>query len=206
MNHSRLPAEESCWGKLLGKTAGENCWGRERRSRHTDAMSSPDRFDGTPDHLRELADQIADGLLARTLPKPRWTHEAHLLACVSLIRRHGPARALDLLRAGIPPYNEATGVQNTPTAGYHDTITVYFVWAIDRLLAAGLGTADVLHAPQVERTAMFAWWDRDTLMSPAARAGWVPPNRADAPDAPRPAPTDPALHPTVHVTTSCRFS
>lgn len=139
-------------------------------------MRTPDNPPDRPvDHLCELADQVAAGLLDRTLPKPRWTHEAHLLACISLVRRHGPAAALRILRASIPRYNEATGVANTTTGGYHDTITVYFVWAIDRLLGDGMDTASVLRDPAVERTALLAWWDRETLMSPTARARWVAP-------------------------------
>ena len=72
----------------------------------------------------------------------------------------------------------ATGVANTPTGGYHDTITVYYVWAIDRLLTLGLTAEEILADPIVERTAAFAHWDREVLMSPAARATWMPPQRA----------------------------
>ena len=144
------------------------------------AMHTPEHpADRSVDHLVVLADQIATGLLDRTLPKPEWTHEGHILACVSLVRRLGPAEALEVLRAAIPPYNEATGVANTPTGGYHDTITVYYVWAIDLLLAAGLTVAELLADPLVERTALLAWWDRDVLMSPGARASWLPPTRRD---------------------------
>ncbi len=143
-------------------------------------MNTPERRAGrapvrSVDHLRELADRIANGLLDRSLPKPRWTHEGHLLACVSLVGSHGAAGALAILRTAIPRYNESTGVANTPTGGYHDTITVYYVWAIDRLLGEGLATARILRDPTVTRTALLVWWDRDTLTSPAARAGWVEP-------------------------------
>ena len=148
-------------------------------------MSTPDRTeDRSVDHLRETADQIAAGVLDRTLPKARWTHEGHLLACVSLVRSHGPADALRILREAIPRYNEATGVANTTTTGYHDTITVYFVWAIDRLIDAGLPTAEIVADDSVERTALLAWWDRETLMSPPARAAWVEPTLAGEGDAP----------------------
>jgi hypothetical protein len=142
-------------------------------------MRSTTRSDDRPvDHLLGRADQVAAGLLDRTLPKPEWTHDGHLLACISLVRRHGAVEALRVLRGAIPPYNVATGVANTPTGGYHDTITVYYVWAIDRLLARGLTTEEILAHSIVERTAAFAHWDRDVLMSPAARAAWMPPQRA----------------------------
>lgn len=143
-------------------------------------MNTPEHSaDRSADHLVVLADQIATRLLDRTLPKPEWTHDAHLLAGVSMVRRFGAAEALAVLRASIPPYNEATGVANTPTGGYHDTITVYYVWAIDLLLAEGLTVAELLAHPLVERTALLAWWDEDVLMSPGARAAWLPPTRRD---------------------------
>jgi hypothetical protein len=152
------------------------------------AMNTPEhppdrtRADRSFDHLVVLADQVATGLLDRTLPKPEWTHEAHILACVSLVRRFGAAEALAVLRAAIPPYNESTGVANTTTGGYHDTITVYYVWAIDLLLAEGFMVAELLAHPLVERTALLAWWDKDVLMSPGARAAWLPPTTRDGDD------------------------
>jgi len=144
------------------------------------AMNTPEhRPDRPVDHLVVLADQVASRLLDRTLPKREWTHEGHILAAVSLIRRLGAPEALAVLRAAIPPYNEATGVANTASGGYHDTITVYYVWAIDLLLAEGLSVAELLAHPLVERTALLAWWDSDVLMSPGARASWLPPTKRD---------------------------
>lgn len=95
------------------------------------------------------------------------------------MRGHGAAGALRLLRDAIPPYNVSTGVANTTTSRYHDTITVYYVWAIHRLLAAGLTAAEILADPLVGRTAALIFWDRDVLMSPTARARWTPPQRAN---------------------------
>ena len=89
--------------------------------------------------------------------RTRWAHEH----AVSLVRGHGAAGALRLLRDAIPPYNVSTGVTNTTTSRYHDTITVYYVWAIHRLLAAGLTAAEILADPLVGRTAALAFWDRD---------------------------------------------
>ncbi len=127
------------------------------------------------DHLVAVADQIADEVLAHTLAKSRWTHEAHLLACLSLVRRLGAVETLAVLRRAIPLYNETTGVDNTDTSGYHDTLTVYYVWAVDRLLATPCTTTDVLHDPLVDRQAALKWWDKSTLFSVSARRKFVPP-------------------------------
>ncbi|MCU1364485.1 MAG: hypothetical protein JWN39_124 [Ilumatobacteraceae bacterium] len=126
-------------------------------------------------------------MLDRTLPKAEWTHEGHVLACLSIVSSMGAVRALEAIRAAIPPYNEATGVANTTTGGYHDTITVYYVWAVDRLLAAGATPTQVLADPLASRTAPLEWWDRGTLMSSQARAAWLPPSivSGDGPELPR---------------------
>lgn len=134
--------------------------------------------DDSVDPLIGTADEVADMMLACTLPKRRWTHEGHVLACVSLTLRHGAAEALGLLRTAIPRYNNLTGVENTTTSGYHDTLTVYYVWAVDRLLERGCDVAAVLANDTVDRRAALAWWDADTLFSAAARARFVAPHLA----------------------------
>ncbi len=95
-------------------------------------------------------------------------------AAVTLVRRHGGAEALARLRLAIPRYNEATGVANTDTGGYHDTITVFYVWAVDRLVAAGLSTTAILWHPLASFEAVRSWYDPATLWSPAARRSFVP--------------------------------
>ena len=130
---------------------------------------------------------ITEGLETATLPKPQWTHRAHVLAAVTLVRRHGPAEALARLRLAIPRYNEATGVANTDSGGYHDTITVFYVWAVDRLVSAGLSTTAILWHPLTGFEAVSSWYDPATLWSVAARRSFVPSNLARAGE---PAPHD----------------
>lgn len=118
---------------------------------------------------------MAEALLECSLPKPEWTHEVHVLVCVALVRRHGPGEALRILRLAIPRYNLATGVANTATSGYHDTLTVFYVWSVNQLVANGLTTAQILAHPQVSREAALHWWDRNTLFSSMARLAFVAP-------------------------------
>ncbi len=121
-------------------------------------------------------EQVLDGVLGRTLPKPEWTHEAHVAACWAAVRRHGADEALTLLRSGIKRYNEATGVANTPSSGYHETITRYYVAAVARI--ADRAFAEVLADPTVDREGPLAHWSRDVLFTREARAAWVEPDRA----------------------------
>ena len=114
-------------------------------------------------------------LLDRSLPKPEWTHEAHLIACwVELSVRGGDVDAtLDSLRDVIRSYNEATGVANTATGGYHETITRYYV---DAVAAVGATTVDELLAdPRCSREAPLRLWPKELLFTPEARATWLPP-------------------------------
>ena len=80
-------------------------------------------------------ERIGRGLLERTLPKAEWTHAAHFAAAFWLVRRpdvHALSEMPGLIRA----YNVATGVPNTDTGGYHETITISSLRASYAWLAA----------------------------------------------------------------------
>jgi hypothetical protein len=63
---------------------------------------------------------IGRGVLDLSLPKPRWTHAAHFATALWFRQDLDASRAMPRL---IRAYNEATGVANTDTEGYHETIT-----------------------------------------------------------------------------------
>ena len=121
-----------------------------------------------------------------TLPKVRWTHEAHLTACWYALAEHGPD-ALEWLRHAIPAYNDVTGTPNTSTSGYHETLTSYYVEAVAH---AGATRPEQLWAqPWCSREAPLRHWSRTTLFDPTARAGWVEPDLAPLPWAARTTPS-----------------
>ena len=68
-------------------------------------------------------ERIGRGLLDRSLPKAEWTHAGHFAAAFWVLRRPNMDAARDLPGL-IRAYNEATGVHNTDTTGYHETITL----------------------------------------------------------------------------------
>lgn len=71
--------------------------------------------------------RVGQGLLACTLPKVEWTHEAHLGATTWLVRER-PDIDLDADLPGIiRRYNESVGGVNDDSQGYHDTITHIFL-------------------------------------------------------------------------------
>lgn len=126
-------------------------------------------------------EHIARGLIGRTLPKREWTHAAHFAAALWLLRDRGDAAFRDM-----PPiiraYNEATGVANTDTGGYHATITFASLrlarrWLTDRpgmLLCTAL--AELLASPYGRSDWPLAYWSRERLFSTAARRAWTEPD------------------------------
>ncbi|MFZ0550037.1 MAG: hypothetical protein WAM21_04460 [Steroidobacteraceae bacterium] len=136
-------------------------------------MSSP----GTDDDI----ERIARGLIDRTLPKSGWTHAAHFAAALWLLRQRGDAAFHDmppLIRA----YNESTGVANTDTSGYHETITVASLrraraWLAARPdMALHAALAELLASPYGRSDWLLAHWSRERLFSAIARRAWVDPD------------------------------
>lgn len=126
-------------------------------------------------------EHIARGLIDRTLPKSGWTHAAHFAAALWLLRHRGDA-AFHEMPPLIRAYNEATGVANTDTSGYHATITVASLrlaraWLNGRPgmpLHAALG--ELLAGPCGRSDWLLAYWSRERLFSVAARRAWVEPD------------------------------
>jgi hypothetical protein len=130
--------------------------------------------------------ELVAAFRARTLPHAAWTHAAHVAVGACYVHEHGAPAALTLLRDEIRALNQRHGTVNSETSGYHETITAAFV----RLLEEGLAgfAADVPLANQVEALlagplggsrVLLSFWSRDVLLSPRARATWVPPDRRE---------------------------
>lgn len=128
--------------------------------------------------------RIGEGLIARTLPKAEWTHEAHLAATAWLILTRPdilPERDLpDIIRR----YNESVGGVNSDTEGYHETITQVSIRAVRGALArsADRGLLErvnaLLLAPEGRREWPLRFYSRKRLFSKAARLGWLEPDLA----------------------------
>lgn len=132
-------------------------------------------------------ERVARGLLDRSLPYPEWTHGAHFAAALWLLRHRGALAA----RGGIEPiirrYNEAVGVPNSDTRGYHATITLASLRGAAACLAASPGAplsqihADLMASPLGQSRWLLAHWSEARLMSVAARRAWCEPDRAPLP-------------------------
>ena len=69
-------------------------------------------------------ERIGRGLLDRSLPKAEWTHAAHFAAALWLLRTKVKPLSPQRCPTGFGGYNEATGVANTDSSGYHETISL----------------------------------------------------------------------------------
>jgi len=144
----------------------------------------------TARHFAKDADviHVGEGLLARTLPREEWTHEAHLAATLYLLTRR-PDIDIDTELPGIiRRYNESVGGVNDDTEGYHETITRTFLHGARLFLAEadlGEGLADLvnqfIHSPISRRDWPMRFYSRERLFSVEARRHFVAPDRAALP-------------------------
>lgn len=131
---------------------------------------------------------LGEGLVARTLAKSEWTHEAHLAATTYLLLKRPDidvdAELPDLIRR----FNESVGGVNSDTEGYHDTITRAYLAGI-RLFLAEADVREPLHelvnqlllSPMGRRDWPLRFWSRDRLMSVDARRHFVEPDLSTLP-------------------------
>jgi hypothetical protein len=126
---------------------------------------------------------VGEGLLARSLPREEWTHEAHLAACLWIARERQDILPERDMRDIISTYNVSVGGVNDDTQGYHETITQVYIAAVrahllkrhpaeplaeavNALLLSSLGRRDL----------PLRFYSRDLLFSVAARRKFVDPD------------------------------
>ena len=77
-----------------------------------------------------------EGFEQGTYPKERWTHEAHVVMAAHYLTLHTVPDATRIIRTRIPAYNVAQGGQNTDDSGYHETLTIFWIWIVAGFLAS----------------------------------------------------------------------
>ena len=126
---------------------------------------------------------LGEGLLACTLERAEWTHEAHLGATTYLLLKR---RDVDLdteLPGIIRRFNESVGGVNSDGEGYHETITRVFLHGV-RLFLEGADLRKPLHDLVNElllsaigkRDWPLRFYSRERLFSVEARRHFVEPD------------------------------
>ena len=125
-------------------------------------------------------ERIGEGLLACTLPRDEWTHEAHLAATTYLLTRRPDIDVDRQLPGIIRRYNESVGGVNSDSEGYHETITRLFLRGV-RLFLAESDTGEPLQelvnelllSPIGRRDWPLRFYYLERLFSVEARRGFV---------------------------------
>lgn len=127
--------------------------------------------------------RVGEGLLARSLPREEWTHEAHLAATCWLIRCRADIALETELPDIIRQYNVAVGGVNDDSQGYHETLTQLYVagvrahveeWGAGEPLAACVN--HLLESARGQRDWPLHFYSRERLFSVMARRYFVAPD------------------------------
>jgi hypothetical protein len=141
-----------------------------------------------PFETDEAVARVGEGLLAGTLPRAEWTHEAHLAATAYLLLKH-PEIDLDIELPGlIRRYNESVGGVNDDRQGYHDTITKVYLRGVRLFLEEADARRpihelvnELLHSPMGKRDWPLRFYSPEWLMSVEARREFIAPDLSALP-------------------------
>lgn len=136
-----------------------------------------------PASVKEMIQQFEEG----TYPKEMWTHHAHFVMAFWYCY-HQPLRtAIRSIKEGIKKYNISVGGKNTDDAGYHETITVFYITQITQFLvhadeSAGLDELlfQLDHQPFLAKEYPYKFYSKEILMGKEARKSWVAPDKTMA--------------------------
>ena len=131
---------------------------------------------------------IGEGLVARTLPRAEWTHEAHLAATTYLLTKRPDLDLDTTLPNIIRRFNESVGGVNDDNQGYHETVTRLFLHGM-RLFLASADPEEPLHqrvnalllSPMGRRDWPLRFYSPERLFSVEARRTFVEPDLAALP-------------------------
>jgi len=136
-----------------------------------------------------------------SIPLGRWNHRAHLTVAYLLLQRHGLspaglAAATTAMCEGVQRYNAAHHIVQTPTGGYHHTLTIAWMRLVHATLGLdGPGGGDPSlppspdaffdhHTQLASRVLLRLYYTRDRIMSHQARTTWLEPDLAPFPVVP----------------------
>ena len=133
-------------------------------------------------HSLEEIQYLIEGFENGTWPKEQWTHQAHLVMAVWYLSKLEVPEATDSICNGIKTYNAAVGGENTDTSGYHETITLFYIWFVKKFLTNSNSENSLLEntnnfcAQYGDKNLPFEYYSKELLMSVEARRNWVEPD------------------------------
>lgn len=129
----------------------------------------------TTEEIESIAVQFSN----QTLPKAEWTHDAHLIIALWHHWNYDEQEAIQLVRNKIIAYNEAVGTPNTDNAGYHETLTIFWMHIAKQYLkqhhfenlAKAINT--FLNSEYANNQLPLSYYTREKLFSIEARKVWI---------------------------------
>lgn len=107
------------------------------------------------------------------LRKEEWTHQAHIATAAWYLIHCEAAEAGEKMRNGIRRLNLSLGGQNTDDAGFHETLTEFWMRAVAWRLRQGVALTEILALPS-------GYWREfysiDLPKSREARRTWLSPD------------------------------
>ena len=123
---------------------------------------------------------------AQGLTQAQWDHRAHLKVAYLHLMRYPFSEAASRIRSGIKRLNAAHGVVDTPTRGYHETMTVAWLHLVHATLCqfGSADSADAFLDAQSQlgsKRTLLLFYSRDLIMSAEAKISFVSPDLAALP-------------------------
>lgn len=121
-----------------------------------------------------------------TFPFNQWHHRAHVKLAYLYAVRFGRDLAAQKLRDGIRAYNAANNVQDLPTSGYHETMTMAWLYVIHATIQVygQKATADEFfefHPQLGQKKILRLFYSPALFMSPEAKRQFVEPDLTPLP-------------------------
>ena len=143
-----------------------------------------------PEHLAtpEALDSFLRGFEQGTLAKSEWTHGAHVATAACYLFDSDFATVLPLMRARISAFNLSVGGANTPTSGYHETLTHFWLLIVAELLRQRQPASRLEAAQQAvqvfgqARALHTLYYSGDLVNDSAARSQWREPDLLPLPE------------------------
>lgn len=122
------------------------------------------------------------------LPKPEWTHEAHLVVAIWYSAQSDLCTALEQVRNYITAHNTSVGTPNTDHEGYHETITKFWLRIAQGFIQNNTTAHmeklinDFINSPDGVSNYPLSFYSKSLLFSVHARHFWVEPDLKELPE------------------------
>lgn len=128
---------------------------------------------------------LMSAFMARRLTHAEWTHEAHLRIAWMFVRDQPLDEAHCAFRIALIKLNDSHGVPESPTRGYHETLTrawLAVVCGATRRCPAPDSCAFLARNPEfLNKTYLRRHYTPERMMSVEARARFLDPDREPLP-------------------------